>query len=209
MKKILLFVLLSLLSAHSFSNDSKGDLNMFMEQVPGSYTSSEQAISDSNFMDLHLKVKEIWKTNDSSRWLFLQTSFSYDTLYPFKNQLFHLYPIALKLVVIDVYEITDKESLLKTVDSNLSFDTTFLSYIKKKSNCELYLNKVNEAFAAYSKSDRCPDSNRGASYSNRDIEFEGNEFYIWERGYNADAEQVWGPLNRGYLFKRILNKKEK
>lgn len=209
MKQFIFFIFVILLSAQAFTNDSERDLNMFMEQIPGSYTSLEQATSDSNYLDLHLKVKEIWKTNDSSRWLFLQTSFSYDTLYPYKHQLFHLYPIALKLVVIDVYQITEKESLIRTVDSNLSFDTTFLSYVKKKNNCELYLNKVNAAFAAYSKSDRCPDNNRGASYSNRDIEFEGDEFYIWERGYNAKEEQVWGPLNGGYLFKRIQIKREK
>ncbi|KAA3635645.1 MAG: hypothetical protein DWP97_04380 [Calditrichaeota bacterium] len=208
MKKIILLSLLIIIAGTAHADNPEILLNQFMNKITGSYSSYEQAAADSYYIDLHLNVKEIWKTEDSSRWLLLQTSFSSDTLYPYKNQLFHLYPYALNLIRIDIYSISEKKAFFKTVDSSLAFDTTFLEYVSISANCELYLNHIKSTFAAYSKSDKCPNNLRGASYANTDIELDGDELYIWERGYNSKDEQVWGPLNGGYIFKKLFKRKK-
>jgi hypothetical protein len=50
----------------------------------------------------------------------------------------------------------------------------------------------------------CCSELRGSSYATADIVIKKDRVVSWDRGWNADGEQVWGPDSGGYIFKKMM-----
>ena len=48
----------------------------------------------------------------------------------------------------------------------------------------------------------CASSLRGAAYATSEVELSDDELDSWDRGYNAQGEQVWGATAEPYVFVR-------
>jgi hypothetical protein len=49
----------------------------------------------------------------------------------------------------------------------------------------------------------CPNAYRGAVRASSDSIRTMHAYANWDRGWNADGQQVWGPTGGGYIFERM------
>jgi len=69
--------------------------------------------------------------------------------------------------------------------------------------CEILLRKVgSKVFSGSTVEDSCTNDWGGAAYATSEVMITENEIYSWDRGYDAEGKQVWGPERGGYVFKR-------
>ena len=203
MKRIILTLLL-LLSAIVSADTKDEQVIELTNFLTGTFSNSEQVKLDSSYIDLTLKITEIWKDSSNGSWLYLETAFSSDPDDPYKKQIYHISKTELSFILIDIYKITDIDKFVSSLIAK-KFDSSFNSLIESINNCEIYIHRQEKNYIGFSKSNKCPSKIRRASYSNTDIEISEKDFYIWERGFNQKDELVWGPKDGGYDFKKISN----
>ena len=61
---------------------------------------------------------------------------------------------------------------------------------------------TGSGFAADPMGTRCPSSLNGASFAMSEVTLERDRLRSWDRGFDANNEQVWGATKGGYEFKR-------
>jgi hypothetical protein len=49
----------------------------------------------------------------------------------------------------------------------------------------------------------CPNAYRGAVRASSDSIRTADAYANWDRGWNVEGQQVWGPTSGGYIFERI------
>ena len=74
-----------------------------------------------------------------------------------------------------------------------------------KEGCDVFLwNHSDTAFVGGTVGEGCCSELAGASYATSDIIIKKNVLISWDRGWDADGQQVWGPESGGYIFKKMM-----
>ncbi|MCP4581222.1 MAG: hypothetical protein GY839_06360 [candidate division Zixibacteria bacterium] len=182
------------------------DLQRLANWMTGSFSSQEQAAVDSNFIDIRLQMMPIWTERTDGFWLYVEQAVADRLEKPYRQRVYHL------------TQPTDTtfESAVYTVDEPLRFaggwdKQGFLASMTPDSltareGCSIYLKKDGDSAFTGSTVDRnCQSELRGASYAVSEVKITETQVYSWDRGYDADAKQVWGAETGGYVFKKIIN----
>jgi len=73
----------------------------------------------------------------------------------------------------------------------------------ERSGCALMLTFENGVFTGSTNGKDCTSQFRGASYATSEVVIKADALTSWDRGFDADDNQVWGAETGPYIFKRI------
>jgi CpeT protein len=66
--------------------------------------------------------------------------------------------------------------------------------VRERDGCLVTLRPAGDRFEGGTSGKRCVSSLRGAAYATSEVRIWRDRLETWDRGYDADGKQVWGPL---------------
>jgi len=84
------------------------------------------------------------------------------------------------------------------------FDGLVPDSLSLKEGCAVLLKRVSDAlFEGGTIGNGCTSDLRGASYATSEVTLTPDKLISWDRGFDAEGNQVWGATRGGYVFDRI------
>ena len=193
-------VLALILLSHTGFAQSK-DLKKLASWMEGSFSSSLQAQNDTDFFDIRLHIKQIWKENKDGVWFYVEQAVSTDLEKPYRQRVYH----------VTQKNDTTFESAVFTFAKPLRFagewkNENGLSQLTRDSldtriGCSVYLKKKDKkTFEGSTHEKDCGSDLRGAKYASSKVTIMNDKLLSWDQGFDADGKQVWGATKGGYIF---------
>ena len=85
-----------------------------------------------------------------------------------------------------------------------AFDSITIADINLKAGCEVLLTrKERNYFAGATGEKTCESTLYGASYATSEVEVFEDKIISWDRGFDANGDQIWGAEKGGYIFNKL------
>ena len=102
-----------------------------------------------------------------------------------------------------VYALEDPDAAIGLCDAG-SVATFTASDVTEREGCGVFATWDEDAqtFEGGTDGDACESSINGATYATSDVVIDSEGFTSWDRGYDANDDQVWGAVDGPYIFER-------
>lgn len=201
-KKIIFILTISLFFCHTAYTESE-KLDNISQWFSGEYSTSEQAVKNSQIRNISLHVKKFSINNQKGLWYYLEFVSTDSIAKPFRQEVYHIHIEKFDFIYIDRYSILDSNRVIGAFQNDSLLEKISFDQLTHKVNCSVLLNKYDDTFAGTTSGKACSSKLNGAHYSTTDIEITKADFFLWEKGFNLRKQQVWGPTDNGYVFKKI------
>ena len=182
----------------------KSDLRAAVAWMTGSFSSREQALSDTNYFDIRLEMRPIWPERGNGYWLYVEQAAADHLDRPYRQRVYHVTEQLDGSIRSDVYEIPDPLRFAGAWKRSDRLGDLTPDSLTVKPGCAVILERVSEgAFEGGTVGEGCLSDLRGARYATSVVRLTPDGLTTWDRGYDADGNQVWGATGGGYVFKRI------
>ena len=200
--KILLFVLIIALF---FSCTPREDsLTKLVAAMSGSFSSQQQAKSDTAYHDVRLHMIPIWMDRTDGRWLYVEQAAAENMDKPYRQRIYNLTQISDSTFRSMVFALPDPLQYAGAWEMPDLLNGLEPGSLKEREGCDVILKQQGEEiYVGSTESLRCGSSLRGAAYATSIVLIMKNQIYSWDRGFDIEGKQVWGATEGGYIFKRI------
>lgn len=176
------------------------ELRSFMT---GSFSSAEQAASDSAFFDISLHMYPIWKGVQEGHWLYVEQAVAAAPDRPYRQRIYKLEADGQGKFKSIVYTLKQPEQFIGAWKDPKRFESITPQDLELREGCTVLLQQTPEGdFAGATQGAGCESNLRGAAYATSEVQIRDGYIVSWDRGYNAAGKQVWGAEKGGYIFKR-------
>jgi CpeT protein len=184
------------------------DIETLKSWMEGSFDSKLQSQNDTDYYEIHLHMKQIWKEKADGFYLYVEQALVTTLDKPYRQRVYHV--SKLNDTTIESKVLNFKTNPLKYAGewkkemacSNLSIDS-----LETRSGCSIFLKKnKNGEFYGSTYKNNCESNLRGASYATSNVTINNKQLVSWDQGYDKENKQVWGATKGGYQF--VKNKKE-
>lgn len=177
------------------------DLKKLAAWMEGSFSSEQQAKNDSDFFDIRLHIKQIWKENKNGVWFYVEQAVSTAQEKPYRQRIYHL----------TQNDETTFESAVYTVQKPLRFAGSWKvdnalqqlspDSLETRKGCSVFLKKSDKkTFEGSTHEKDCESDLRGAKYASSKVTVMSDRLISWDQGFDAEGKQVWGATKGGYIF---------
>jgi hypothetical protein len=208
----LTLILLTCLSLGALEEEEtvsgENHLELLADWMSGRFTSQEQAERDESYYNISLIMKPIWGSRKGEIWLYVEQSLASTPSKPYRQRVYKITQYTDTLFESKVYTIPDAEKFAGawTLESPLSEITP--SDLIPLPYCGVVLRghfDHNPVFSGRTIGSSCGSGMHGAKYVESEVTITSDMMISWDKGMNEDGEQVWGPANGGYEFKKVEN----
>lgn len=198
-KKLAVIAALSV-GAQIYAED--GTINENVSEVAnrlsGSYQNTEQAKSP-DYVLVKVESCPVAVDNDGKYLYVEQTAVEFATR-PYRQRVYRLTSAGKDSVLSTIFRIENqaawegtcqKESRVPMVPAESLIDI----------NCAVKLDKFGNVYHGSTTNGGCPTNFNGAVKATSTVTVYENGFDAWDRGYDAENNQVWGPTGGPYKFR--------
>ncbi|MEL6357308.1 MAG: chromophore lyase CpcT/CpeT [Bacteroidota bacterium] len=177
-----------------------GSLEELQNLMTGSFDSRAQAGADTNYYEISLHMYPIW-TNRAGKWLYVEQAIYANQDKPYRQRVYGLEKGKNGDFVSRVYELPDPAQYVGAYKDPSAFDRLKLKDLREREGCAVYLTRDEDGtYRGSTNQNDCASTLRGASYATSRVSINRVFVQSWDRGFNADGEQVWGATEGGYMF---------
>lgn len=179
---------------------------MLAQWMAGTYTSEAQASNDpENFFNVRLIMVPIWTERSDGRWLYVEQAMASSLEKPYRQR---------------VYRVTAKgdgfESAVYTLPGDARdfagawqdasrFDALSPQMLGAREGCEIVMawDEGAQMFRGSTLGQRCASELKGSKYATSEVSVTATSLTSWDRGFDAEGNQVWGATKGGYEFVKV------
>jgi len=183
------------------TSEQNSNLLTLIDMMTGSFDSSAQAVADTNYYDISLKMFPIWQSK-AGHYLYVEQAVSAMPDKPYRQRIYQLEKISNTEYSSKVFALDNQDDFIGKWASPEYFDQFDLTLLKEREGCTVYLSKTTEGFRGSTKDQDCKSTLRGASYATSIVTVLSNQIESWDQGFDEKGEQVWGAEKAGYVFVR-------
>jgi hypothetical protein len=200
---IFLVAILVTLSVNSFAKP-KNELLKLASYMEGSFSSQKQSESDTNYFDIRLHMKRIWKDRTDGIWLYVEQAVSTAQQKPYRQRVYHVTQIGKNKFESAVYTMENPLRFAGDYKKDDALSGLTPDSLKSRDGCSVFLTKNKKGFyVGATKGKDCPSDLRGAKYATSEVKVYRNKIVSWDRGWGEKDEQIWGATNGGYIFNKL------
>jgi CpeT protein len=201
---VLIAVMLSVSSCPAQDIASSGDLAKLVTWMAGSFSSLEQAESDTNFFDVRLEMIPIWTHRTDGYWLYVEQAAAGSLEHPYRQRVYHIAEIAAGTFESKVFTIPEPLRYAGCWKEEEPLSGLAPDSLSEKVGCAVILHSTGDtAFVGGTVLKECPSTHGSAVYAVSEVAVMSDRLISWDRGYDATGNQVWGARMGGYVFKKI------
>ncbi|MEM1358758.1 MAG: chromophore lyase CpcT/CpeT [Bacteroidota bacterium] len=174
-------------------------LNELKVAMSGAFNSSAQAESNDAYYNILLHMQPIWK-DQPGHYLYVEQAVASAADKPYRQRVYRLEQRG-KRLISHVYELPEPGRFIGAYADTDRLKVIGPDDLIERKGCAVYLKK--DKYGVYrgsTKKKSCKSSLRGASYATSRVSITNDFIQSWDRGFNAEGEQVWGATEGGYMF---------
>jgi CpeT protein len=202
--KIILTTLLLLLNIKLIRAGEKiydRDVSILGQWMSGTFDSKLQADTDSDYFEIHLNMKPIWKQKKDGVWLYVEQAMASALEKPYRQRVYHVYKENDSTIVSHVYTIKNPLRFAGQWKSDNPLQDLSVDSLEDRKGCSIYLTKTSDGkYVGSTKEKDCESNLRGAAYATSKVTISSGILESWDQGFDVDAKQVWGATKGGYKF---------
>ncbi len=180
--------------------------------MTGSFASSRQAEFDSAYFDVRLHMVPIWTDRSDGPWLYVEQAMANAMSQPYRQRVYRLVGHGRGVVESIVFALPGdplvyagayaNPARLNALDPSLLLPRMGCSVMLKPDGAGDGAGDGARKFIGSTHGKDCLSELRGAVYATSEITLTYDLIETWDRGYDADGQQVWGAKVRPYRFLR-------
>ncbi len=176
------------------------------ELLTGSFTSTAQSEVDSQYLDIHLHIVPIWKER-IGHWFYVEQALADKPDNPYRQRMYRLVQLSAERYKIINYKFRNPQVFVEKWKQPKFFNKYTEDIVLIKEGCGVYLNRVGfKHYEGETFGEDCYSNLNGASYATSNVEIRNEFLKSWDRGWDENGDQVWGPTEGPYRFERIEEK---
>lgn len=208
-----LTMIIALLSLSLAACDGAGPsgLDDLVTMMTGSFSSGAQAEADSSFFDIRLEMAPIWQGREGlvGHYLYVEQAAAWALDKPYRQRVYHVTEEEGGVFRSMVYALPDPAAAVGAWSLDDPLADLSPADLVEREGCAVYLEPRPDGSYEGSTRDReCTSSLRGAVYATSEITIAADRIVSWDRGWDADGNQVWGAEKAGYVFLRVAETKD-
>jgi hypothetical protein len=182
----------------------RADVELVASWMVGSFSSAAQAVSDPDFLDIHLEMTRVWEDRQDGIWLYVEQAAASSVAKPYRQRIYRVFVQPNGLIVSEVYELPGeplrfagawrRPELLESLTPKA---------LILKDGCQVVLKKVTDTqWAGGTVGQGCASTRQGAAYATSEVIITPEGLRTWDRGFDKAGKQVWGAVKGPYEFSR-------
>jgi len=201
----ILILLISFISACSGSKKTPPSMDTLLAFMTGSFNSAAQAAEDDDFFEIHLQMVQIWENHELGPWIYVEQAAAGYLDQPYRQRIYRLFNFSDGLIVSQVYLIPNASDFAGAWRDISRFELLSPADLELRDGCSVYMYWDDEKnhFAGSTLGNNCSSDLRGARFATSRAIITSEYLYTWDRGFDADGNQVWGSVSGGYRFDRV------
>lgn len=182
--------------------DKDIDLEVLAVWLEGSFSSKEQAATDSTYLDIRLRMKRIWHTRTDGYWFVVEQAVATSQDAPYRQRVYQVRRVEERMIESRTFTWKDPARVIGAWKDTTLVDGLDPSHLALRRGCEVYMQLDAIHFFGSTHGTACTSELRGASYATSEVKIYRDKIVSWDRGYSSDNAQVWGATKGGYVFLR-------
>lgn len=173
--------------------------------MTGRFSSARQAAEDPDYQAVELNVTPIWGRRGDGPWLYVEQAFADSPSKPYRQRIYQLrYAPQVSGVELRVFTLPDPAAAVGAWKDPTRLGRLRPEELTRLEGCEVLFSRRGEyLFRGSTQGEGCRNSHRGAAYMTSEMVVEPAMTRIWDRGYSAERQQVWGPKAGSYRFDKV------
>ncbi|HRE42001.1 MAG TPA: chromophore lyase CpcT/CpeT [Ignavibacteria bacterium] len=176
------------------------ELGKWME---GSFSSQDQSKNDSDYFDIRLEMKRIWKDRTDAIWFYVEQATAETPDKPYRQRIYKVQKVQDNLYQSEVFVMNDPLRFAGAFTNDSLLGSLTPDSLINRTGCAVFLSYTDGKYSGGTESKECPSDLRGAKYATSDVIITSNSIISWDKGFDENDKQVWGAKKGGYIFKRI------
>lgn len=172
--------------------------------LEGDYDSADHEARDYNYYAISLRMCAIDLPELGERVLYVEQALMDDTSAPYRQRLYRVVPRDDTTAISEVWQATDDatdDALVGLCDDPSAFDFDATDF-EERTGCGVVMTWDDSGFVGGTNEDACLSDLNGATYATAEVTLEPDMLTSWDRGFDAEDEQVWGAVGGAYEFVR-------
>lgn len=206
MKRII--ALGAILLSSSLNAASLIDLQEVTDRLTGVLDSSAQSLANpQDYVNVRLTSCSVNIANASSglsnevfEFLYVEQAVDWSLERPYRQRVYAIVDGG-DQVVSRIHRIIGDESVIGLCQKPWA-DRVITADKIEASDCSVGLNLVDGNYVGTTPAGGCPTSFNGAVTATTEVSLSIEGVDSWDRGYDANGMQVWGPTTAGYQFRK-------
>lgn len=202
-RRCILLVVLSLLGSTLFAQThaTQKDLKRLVKWMTGDFSSLAQSQRDSDYFDIRLHIRPIWKSDKGNYWLYVEQATAAAENKPYRQRIYKVELDGDKGFKSIVYTLPNPEKWAGAYKNPALFDTLKPAELSLRDGCTVFLERLADGtFAGSTRGQGCESTLRNAKYASSKVTITKKMLASWDQGFNERGEQVWGAVKGGYEF---------
>lgn len=182
------------------------DLETLVSWMSGSFSSQEQAEADSDYFDIRLVMYPIWKDRTDGFWLYVEQAVHGYEHKPYRQRIYNVVRISADIFESRVFEINEPLKFAEEFKTEGFLGSLTPDSLTRKTGCAILLRrKCENVFMGNTVGKACESDLHGATHAVSEVTLTREYMESWDKGYNDEGEQIWGPEKGPYKFIKIEN----
>jgi hypothetical protein len=177
------------------------ELQLLVKWMTGDFSSKAQSERDSDYFDIRLHIRPIWKAEKGSHWLYVEQATAAAEDKPYRQRIYKVEKDGAKGYKSIVYTLPTPEKWIGGYKNVAVFNTLKPADLTLREGCTVYLERqADGTFSGATKAGACESNLRGATNASSKVTVSKRVLESWDQGFNDKGEQVWGAVKGGYIF---------
>ncbi len=181
------------------------DLSRLADWLHGSFSSAAQAAADPDYLDIRLRMVPIWEWRSDALWMYVEQAVAEDADAPYRQRIYRLTRDPDGACRSEVYALPESEKFIGAWRDTRLFGALSSADLLRREGCASILRFVDGSFTGGTVGAGCSSSLHGAAYATSEVLLTADRMESWDRGFDADGEQIWGAEKGPYVFDRIAD----
>ena len=168
--------------------------------MAGSYSSAEQAKTDSSYFEIELEMVRIWPKRRDGAWFYVEQATATSKEKPYRQRVYHLREVNDSTFVSRILTIKGGASFFGAYKDPVKLAALSSDSLVGLEGCDITLQRRGNSYVGSTVEGRCPSTREGAMYTTSEVTLYPDRMVSWDRGWDAKGKQVWGAVKGGYVF---------
>ncbi|MCU0320732.1 MAG: chromophore lyase CpcT/CpeT [Flavobacteriales bacterium] len=168
--------------------------------MAGSYTSAEQAKSDTSYFEIELEMVRIWPKRRDGAWFYVEQATAASKEKPYRQRVYHLREVNDSTFVSRILTIKGGAAFYGGYQDPVKLASLSPDSLVALEGCDITLQRRGQGYVGSTVEGRCPSTREGASYTTSEVTLYADRMISWDRGWDLKGKQVWGAVKGGYVF---------
>ena len=188
------------------SDASEDRTSELVTHMTGTFDSGLQAESNSAYYNISLHMYPMWTDRADGSWLYVEQAVASNPAQPYRQRMYQVVKTS-EGYESRVFELPNPDKSVGAWKGGTDVDNLTPDDLILREGCTVYLTYNNEMgiFEGKTKSGECLSSLRGARYAESEVVIHPEYIKSWDRGFDANGQQVWGATEGPYVFRRSVD----